>query len=195
MRGAVLDVWSLPDSLQVGDRGIPIRADFRDVFKALAVFNEPLPVAVRWCKAMKLFYCQSIEPEEYGAAAEAMAAFINCGAPEKQGRRLICWQHDGRLIASEINKVAGREVRQLPFVHWWTFLGWFHAIGDGPFAQTVAIRARLAAGKPLTDSQQAFYTENRDMVRLPDAPEIQREKQQLELLLKGGTNADQHYSI
>lgn len=195
MRGPVLDIWSLPESLQVGQRQIPIRADFRDVFKALGAFSEELPCFFKWCKALRLFYKEPVGPAERQAAAEAMVDFLNCGREQKPGRRLICWQHDGALIASEVNRVAGLEVRQLPFVHWWTFLGWFHAIGDGPLAQIVAIRASLAAGRPLSDSQQAFYREHRAQVRLPDAPEVQREKQQLELLLKGGSNGDQNFRI
>ena len=189
MRSHLLDPWSLPESLTVGDTDIPIRADYRDVLKALGAFQEELPRYFQWCKAMRLFYREPIPAGLRPAAAQAMADFLDCGAQEQPSRRLICWDHDGQLIAGEINRVAGREVRSLPFVHWWTFLGWFHAIGDGPLAQVVAIREKLATGKKLDDVQQAFYMKNRALVRLPDPPEVQKEKQQLEMLLKGGTNA------
>lgn len=176
-----LDPWSLPEALQVGDHAVPIRADFRDVLKVMAAFNEELPCYLKWCKALRLFYKEPILPQHRREAAEAMVSFLGSGEP---GRPLISWSHDAPLIAAEVNKVAGFEVRQQKFVHWWTFLGWFHSIGDGPFAQVVAIRQKLHSGKKLTDREKQFYIANKSLVRLPDPPQVQREKAYLESLLK-----------
>ena len=92
------------------------------------------------------------------------------------------------MIAAQINQVAGREVRQEEFLHWWTFLGYFHAIGPGPFAQVVAIREKQRTGRPLDEAEQEFYRKNAAMIRLPESRQIRQEKQYLEQLLKGGTH-------
>ena len=47
------------------------------------------------------------------------------------------WQQDAPLIAAGISKAAGQDVRTLPYLHWWSFLAWFDAIGEGSFATVV----------------------------------------------------------
>ena len=50
------------------------------------------------------------------------------------------WQQDAPLIAAGIGRAAGQDVRTLPYLHWWSFLALFDAIGEGSFATVVAIR-------------------------------------------------------
>ena len=78
---------------------------------------------------------------------EYLAGFVAGFQPQKAfGGKLLDWQHDANLIVADINKVAGQEVRDLPFVHWWTFLAWFHGIGQGQLSTVVAIRDKLRKG-------------------------------------------------
>ena len=51
------------------------------------------------------------------------------------------------MIIADINKVAGTEVRSLSFLHWWTFLSFFHAIGEGQLSTLISIREKLRTGK------------------------------------------------
>ena len=86
-----------------------------------------------------------------------------------------------------MNKAAGQEIRALPFLHWWTFLSWFHAIGQGQLSTVVSIRDKLAHGKKLEDWEKTFYRENKGKVELKkrySQQELQT-RQQLELLLEG----------
>ena len=185
--------WALPDSLPVGGQQVAIRADFRAVFRVFEALNdEALPLFARWRKALRLFYEQPIAPQHRQEAMQRLKDFITCYQEPAPGPRLLDWGHDAPLIAAEINKVAGFEVRQQDFVHWWTFLGLFHAIGPGPFAQVVAIREKLAAGKRLSDPERRFYNQNRAMIRLPESQQVQQEKDYLERLLKGGGNGSDH---
>lgn len=186
MCGSDLNPWSLPTRLEVAGRQIPIRADFRQILRILAVLSEEeQPEFLRWCKALKLFYTQPIVPHERTLAAQRLCDFITCGHPGQKGRRLLCWQHDAPVIAMEVNRVAGQEIRQLEFLHWWTFLGWFHAIGDGPLAQILSIRRKLATGEQLTKEERLFYRQNRSRIRLPESEQVAREKAQLEQMLRG----------
>ncbi len=183
----LLKGWALPRHMTVGGRNVAIRADFRAILRVFEALNdENLPLFARWRKALRLFYCSPIAQEDRQEAMERLNEFINCYQDPDPGPRLMDWGHDAQLIAAEINKVAGFEVRQQDFVHWWTFLGLFHAIGPGPFAQVVAIRQKLAQGKKLSDQERRFYNANRARIKLPEGDGVRREKEYLEELLKGG---------
>ena len=90
------------------------------------------------------------------------------------------------MIVADINKAAGQEIRALPFLHWWSFLSWFHAIGEGQLSTVVAIRDKLAKGKKLEDWEKRFYRENRETVDLKKRYTRQelQQRQQLEQLLE-----------
>lgn len=189
MRGELLDLWTLPTALTVGKAQIPIRADFRQVLAVLrALDDDCLPLFARWRKALRLFYCSPIAPDDRQEAMEQLSAFISCGQNAAPGPRLISWDHDAHLIIAQVNQVAGREIRQEAFLHWWTFLGYFHGLGPGPFCQVLAIREKLRSGKKLDEAEQKLLHANPKMVRLPDSPRVQQEKAYLERLLKGGTD-------
>ena len=191
----LLSRWQLPVQLPVGGRQVPIRADYRDVLRVFACLNdEQLPVFARWRKALRLFYVQPVAAHQRQEAMERLKDFVTCYQEATPGPKLMDWNHDAQLIAAEINKVAGREVRDGAFVHWWTFLGWFNAISPGPFAQVVAVREKLATGKKLSDQDRRFYRAWRDQIRLPDGSRVQEEKQQLEQLLKGGGHGKDYQS-
>lgn len=189
MCGDLLTLWSLPKSLTVGDREIPIRADFRQVLQVLSCLeDEDLPRFARWRKALRLFYETPVQPQHRQEAMEKLCSFISCHRSQTPGPRLMSWQQDAQLIAAQVNQVAGVEVRSLPFLHWWTFLGYFNAIGPGVFAQVVAIREKLRTGKKLDETEQQFYRKNTDLIRLQDSRAVQEEKKQLLKLLEGGKN-------
>ena len=186
MCGKLLSVWDLPESLPVGGKNIPINWDFRVILEVFAVFDRPdLPAFAKWRKALRLFYGEEILPQQRQEAMEQMGAFISCGAEAEPGPRLIHWQQDGPLIIAAVNQAAGREIRREQ-VHWWTFLGYFHAIAPGTLSQVVAIRQKLRSGTPLDAGEQEFMNRNRQLIQLPDPPEVQQEKARLEQLLKGG---------
>ena len=90
------------------------------------------------------------------------------------------------MIVAEVNRVAGQEIRALPYLHWWTFLGWFHTIGEGRFSTVVALRRKLRRGQPLESWEKTFYRENRGEIDLPRkySPQELAEREKLEQLLK-----------
>ena len=192
MCGKLLSPWQLPRSLPVGGREVAIRWEFREVLAVMEALNDDRwPLFARWHKALRLFYKEPIVPGEQAAAMELLAEFITCGRAHTPGPRLMCWRQDAELIISAVNGVAGREVRGEQ-LHWWTFLSYFHAIGDSTFAQVVALREKLRTGKKLTEPEKQFYRQNRALVRLEDTPLVRQEKAHLEALLKGGTNENNH---
>ena len=103
----------------------------------------------------------------------------------KRQKREIDWQQDAELIVGGVNKVAGCEVRALPYLHWWTFIAYFMNIGSGPLATVVGIRHKLAKGQKLEKWEQQFYRENKEIVDLRPqlTKEEEAEKQRLLALL------------
>lgn len=182
------NLWHLPQSLTVGGVPYPIRGDFRQVLQVIEVLGDlSLPEFLRWQVALNLFYRGDIPREHRMEAAGQLAQFLTCGQESTPGPQLISWQQDALLIISDVNRVAGKELRQESFVHWWTFLGWFHAIGPGQLSDVVAIRDKLSRGRRLEPQEQEFYRKNRDRVDLKRrcTPEALEEKQRLMAMLEG----------
>ena len=108
------------------------------------------------------------------------------------GPKLLDWQQDADAIIAGVNKAAGQEIRSLPFVHWWTFLSWFHAMGEGQLSTLVTIREKLARGKRLEGWEKEFYRENKSRVDLKPrySQEDLAEQERLKQLLNGQLTMD-----
>lgn len=170
--------WALPDRWG----NYPHRTDYRDILKLLALLgDEEKPEFLRWYTALCYFFTEEVPEAAAGAAMEYMASFLTAGEKCAPGPRLYDWQADAQLIAAEVNAVAGFEVRSVPYLHWWTFLGYFRAIGEGQFSLVVGIRDKLRRGKRLEPHEQEFYRSHRAQVRLKSPDSL--EKQRLEALL------------
>ena len=185
------DPWSLPTCAQIAGKTYRLHCDFRDILELMTYLQDAsLPEAFRWHIALALFYEPEVPPEDFTEAAEYLSEFL-CGgeAPSrKPGPKLLDWQQDAQLILSDVNKAAGRELRSEPFVHWWTFLSWFHAIGQGQLSAVVSIRDKLARGKALEGWEKDFYRQNRHRIDLKQhlTPQEEAEKLRLQALLAGG---------
>lgn len=183
--------WSLPTCAVFGGEEYPIHADFRDILEIFSYFTDPeLPAFIQWKIALALFYDRPIPQTHEKEAMEFLGDFINGGQPAQSGRGkiLLDWEQDAELIVADINKTAGQEIRALPFLHWWTFLSWFHAIGEGQLSSVITIRDKLSRGKKLEGWEKDFYREHKsrvDMKKRYTRQELQQ-KQLLEQMLEKG---------
>lgn len=180
--------WRLPADAVIGGKRYAIYSDYRDILEIFAYFSDPdLPDYLKWRIALALFYEGEIPEEDQEKAMQFMLEFFSGGKPEADeiGPKLLDWQQDADLIVADINKAAGQEIRALPYLHWWTFLSWFHAIGDGQLSTVVAIREKLARGKKLEGWEKEYYREHKHRVELPKRYSQQelQQRQQLQLLL------------
>ena len=181
--------WKLPTEAVLGGKMYPIHADYRDVLEIFSYFEDPdLPDYLKWRIALELFYEGELPPQYRQEAMTFLSEFLTGGKgeTEHQGIKLLDWEQDGSVIAAEVNKVAGQEIRALPFVHWWTFLGWFHGIGEGPLSTLVGIREKLRKGKKLEPHEKEYYRAHKASVDLK--PRYSREEleqqQRLQRLLE-----------
>ena len=160
---------SLPVQAAIGGRMYDLHTDFREILDIFSCLEDPdLPEYIRWQVAIALFFEGDVPDRDLPEAARYMSWFIAGGQEPNDcpGPKLIDWQQDAAVIASDVNKVAGQEIRALPYVHWWTFLGWFHAIGQGQLSTLVAIRSKLRQGKKLEGWERDYYRENKSRVDL-----------------------------
>lgn len=160
--------WTLPQTAEIGGIVYQLNTDFRDVLEIIGHLNNPdNPEVLRWRIAIALFYEGEIPSENEREAMEYLASFISYGEKEeKPGPRLIDWEQDAQAIVADVNKVAGIEIRSVPYLHWWTFLSYFRAIGEGQLSTIVSIRNKLCRGKKLEKWEQEFYRENKSRVDL-----------------------------
>ncbi|MDD6319606.1 MAG: Gp15 family bacteriophage protein [Oscillospiraceae bacterium] len=184
------DAWCLPSCLTVEGKSYGIHADYRDVLDVIQCLNgKDEPEFIRWYVALSLFYKEEVPVCHRSAAMNAMADFIACGQPQScaPGPKLLDWQRDAAVIVADVNRVAGQEVRALPFLHWWTFIAYFNAIGEGQLSTLLRVRGKLRRGRKLEPWEMDYYRENRALVdgREPPTVQEQQEKARLERILAG----------
>ena len=175
--------YDLPTSLIIGEVAYQIRYDWRAVLDILIACADPeLDNASKAECIIKIFYPNWDEIPEYllAEACEKACEFIDCGQKDdgKPKPKMIDWEHDASIIVPEINKVAGREIRLDPNIHWWTFFGWFMGIGDGLLASVLHIRQKKSNHKKLEKWEQEFYNANKALIDMeaPETEEIRKEK-------------------
>ena len=184
-----MGLWGLPVVARIGGAEYEIQGDFRDILGIFRYLNDPdKPEFLRWRIAVALFYEGEIPDGLMQEAVGYLVWFIGCGEKaQRPGPRLLDWEQDAQVIVADVNKVAGTEVRALPFLHWWTFMAYFNAIGEGQLSTLVSIREKLRTGKKLEKWEQEYYRKNKGRVELRkrySAEEI-AQKERLEALLGG----------
>lgn len=167
-------MYSLQTSVQIGQASFEIRdkGDFRMVLDCIEALNDKeLTEYERMYSALIIFYedFNSLEDvlihspilEELG---HAMMLFLNCGEEEVKSNaenyKLVDWKEDSNLICSAINNVAHQEVRALDYLHWWTFLGYYMAIGECTLSTIISLRYKLAHGDKLEKHEKKFIHNN-----------------------------------
>lgn len=164
-----MNLWTLPETAQIGGREYAINTDYRDILDIIARLQDDQEAeVVRLQVALALFYEDFFQmpSAHWDEAVKWMEKFIG-GGQEDDGRpapKLIDWEQDSTMILADINRVAGCEVRALPHLHWWTFLSWFGGIGQGQLSTVVAIRDKRRRGKKLEKWEQEFYQEHREQI-------------------------------
>lgn len=166
-------MFEIPTSIFINDIELKIRnrGDYRMVLDCFSALNDvELSKSERVLAALIIFYEDFNDLDtiaNYAHIEEAikqMYWFFNCGDDKGVGanrhHKLIDWQNDQQLIASAVNRVANTEIRALEYLHWWTFMGYYLAIGESPLATVVGIRSKLSEGKKLEKYEKKFKNDN-----------------------------------
>ena len=124
----------------------------------------------------------AIPPKYYQEAAEKAVDFIDCGikGDDKPKPRTMDWEQDAPIIAPEVSKVAGRDIR-VGETHWWEFFGYYLGIGEGVFNTIVSIREKRRKGNKLEKWEKEFYQNNKSLIDLK-VKKIERSDEEKEAL-------------
>lgn len=171
--------YALPRTVYIGGEEYAVRYDFRCILDICAALEDPdLEPRDKAAVALEIFYpdLDSIPSEFHLEAVEKCYWFINGGEMDTghKGPVLVSWEKDVKQIISPINKIIGKEIRDIPYneetntggLHWWTFLAAYTEIGDCFFAQIVRIRSLLKRGKKLDKQDAEFYKNNKERIDL-----------------------------
>lgn len=185
-------VWELPTSLDIGGVGFSIRTDFRVILDILNYFSDPeYEPDEQTAICIRILYedWEKIPPELYEEATEKARWFIDAGMTNdgKPKPRTMDWEQDAPLIISAVNHVTGHEIRAVPYMHWWTFVGAYMEIGTSLYSTVVSIRQKKLKHKKLEKQEQEFYNANKDLVDLKRryTEEEKAEQERLKEMLGG----------
>lgn len=195
-------MYSLQTTVNVAGREFHItnNGDFRmvlDCFSALR--DEEMSEDCRVLASLLIFYNEfdslaDLIPyqDNLQDLVKEMYKFFNCGQDEAPGakteRPLVDWEKDSQMICSAVNNVANTEVRALQYCHWWTFMGYFMAIGDSTMSRVIGIRNKIVKHKKLEKDEQEFKRDNPQYFIWKSTTTADRETETLlrELWNKGG---------
>ena len=183
-------LFDLPTSVEFGGREWVINTDYRDILTILTAFGDTdLTDDEKAYVCLYDFYkdFEDIPQGLYKEAFDAAMEFIDCGQKGKDGPQTMDWEQDAPLIFPAVNAVAGKEVRAMDYLHWWTFFGFFMEIHDSIFSQVLSIRQKKAKGKKLEKYEREFWQQNLDICKLRPklTDEEKAEKERLKQLLGG----------
>jgi hypothetical protein len=182
-------LYSVPESVEVGGVSFAVHSDYRDILEIIRVLDDPDEAEdVKLSVALGLFFRHSA-PDDRGKVWDALSRFIACGEDEpgiaRKQPKLIDWVQDADLICAEINKIVGHEIRELTRMHWFTFIGYYKAIGEGQLSTIVSIRNKRAKGKKLEKWEQEYYRDNKSRIDFKSrySREEREEIERLKLIL------------
>ena len=166
-------MYDLPTSIFIEDTEYKIRdaGDFRVVLDCFSALGDiEMGEDFRILASLIIFYEDFDEDTIFGLdedmivpLVKEMLKFFNCGQEDNSNTpspKLIDWEQDSQIIMAAVNKVAGKEVRLEPYVHWWTFVGYYMSIGESVLSTVVSIRQKILKGEKLEKWEQKYRAEN-----------------------------------
>lgn len=186
-----MGAWDLPTSIEVHGIEYNIRSDFRAIIDILTAMNDPdlfepgtgenEQNLIKAMVMLDILFCEEIPVEDWQEACDKASEFIDMGMPEdKNPVRVMDWEQDAKLILPAVNKVAGTEIRSLPYVHWWTFMGYYMEIGECLFSSVLNIRHKKSKCKKLEKWETEFYKENKAIIDLKSKEVQHNTKEQMD---------------
>lgn len=167
-------MYDLPTSIEINNHHFAItnKGDYRMVIDCFMALEDPeLEEEDRIYAAMMIFYedlteledIEKVFGENFETALHKMLNFFNCNQSNigyQSKSKLIDWEQDEQLIISAVNNVAGKELRFEPYVHWFTFVGYYMAVGESALSTVVGIRDKIARGKKLEKYENEYRRDN-----------------------------------
>jgi len=165
-------IGNLPKTLTVNGEDVPINSDYRAALVIFEALNDDkLSASNKSLTMLEILYAFNI-PKDTNEAIKQAIWFLDIGdsvknkAPEPAGKT-IDYKQDEQLLFAAVNAVAGHDVREDEYMHWWTFYGWCQSISpESTISHIAHIRAKRSKGEKLEKHEQKYYYENRYLIDL-----------------------------
>lgn len=160
-------IGKLPTTLTVSGEDYEINSDYRIALLIFEAYDDAeLSNSEKAEICLTCLFGNNIPLDTQEALKQAIWFLDGGDMPKSKGcsKKLIDWKQDESIIFPAVNKAAGKEVRSLSYMHWWTFLGLFGEIGEGLFSSVMNIRQKKAKGKKLEKWEQEFYREHKELI-------------------------------
>ncbi len=166
----------LPTSLNINSKEYSIRSDYRVVLTIFQAYNEPdysedekIQIAIECL----LEHPEELQDVDVVEASKQVAWFLSGGEQEDDNanqskKKLLDWEQDEQLVFSAVNKVAGKEVRAVEYLHWWTFLGYFKDRGECMLNTIINLRDKINRHQKLSSDEREFYKSNQRLIDLKE---------------------------
>ena len=171
--------YDLPTTIEIKGKEYPIteKGHFKVILDCFELLNDDeIPENLRAFDCLKIFF-EDINSDEdianklgvdgYQEAVQKMFQFYNCNqleVPQKSqppSLNLVDWETDAQLICAAILEVAGVDIRSLPFLHWFTFMGYYMSINpNSAWGNIINIRYKKARGKKLEKHEREYIMNN-----------------------------------
>lgn len=172
-------IRELPKSLEVCGQDFEIFTDFRDIIEICIALrdksiddNEKAVILLN-----NLYKCELSDiPDPHEAVNKAMW-FIDWGQTyddkDEHAPSLLDWEKDYNYICSAVNLKLPNvvDIRDIEYMHWWTFLGYLAERGKCYLSTIIDIRDKIAKGKNLEKWEREFYNENRNDIDIENYEE------------------------
>ena len=147
-----------------------LNTDWRDIRRIISILNDAdHSDQVKTQACLEIFVDNYEDITDAQSALEMLFRFIDCGERNAGGNapKEIDWDIDFGAIISDVNKIAPVvDIRACEYMHWFTFISYFHAIEEGNLTYRVGIRKKLRKGEKLTPEEQDWVKQNPDKAYL-----------------------------
>lgn len=165
-------IYDIPKNVEVCGQLYSIRSDYRAILDICVALSDcELDDRGKGISVLTIFYpdIETMPQEHYEEAIKKCFWFINGGEEDQAGKqpKLMDWEQDFPILCAPVNRVLGKEIRSVKYLHWWTFLSAYREIGgDCTFAQVVSIRDKLARNKKLEKHEREWFKRNKKLVEI-----------------------------
>ena len=168
-------IGNLPNSLIVGGMDYGINSDFRAALTVFVALGDAgLSALNKRLTMLEIIYTpigadEPVIPPDFEEAERQAVWFLDVGQERKNDRehhiKTIDYKQDEQLLFSAVNAVFARDIREEPYLHWWTFYGLCQAIDSESIISVVSgIRYKKGKYEKLEKHEERFYAENRHLV-------------------------------
>jgi len=166
----------LTTEIYLDGRLLHLNTDWRDIRRIIKILSdESLPSWLRTEACIRIFIDNYEDIADGQKVLAALYSFIDCGEKPSDTKglpKVMDWDVDFQSIISDMNKVAKCEdIRSVPYMHWFTFISIFHAIGEGNLSYAVNIRKKLRNHEKHSKEEAEWVSRNKEKAYLKQQEE------------------------